>query len=41
MDVCATGLRRRLTEGGNVRGLLQPSVLAYIREHGLYGQAPA
>ncbi|MHC4142823.1 MAG: nicotinate (nicotinamide) nucleotide adenylyltransferase [Planctomycetota bacterium] len=41
MDVCATGLRRRLTEGEDVRGLLQPAVLAYIREHGLYGQAPA
>ena len=41
MDVCATGLRRRLTEGGDVRGLLQPAVLAYIRQHGLYGQAPS
>ena len=40
MDVCATGLRRRLTEGGDVRGLLQPAVLAYIRQHGLYGPAP-
>jgi len=41
MDVCATGLRRCLTGGGDVRGLLQPAVLAYIREHGLYGQAPS
>jgi nicotinate-nucleotide adenylyltransferase len=37
LDVCATGLRRRLAENRDVRGLLQPAVLAYIREHGLYG----
>jgi nicotinate-nucleotide adenylyltransferase len=41
MDVCATGLRRRLAAGEDVRGLLPPSVLAYIQEHGLYGHASA
>ncbi|MHC4767024.1 MAG: nicotinate (nicotinamide) nucleotide adenylyltransferase [Planctomycetota bacterium] len=39
LDICATGLRRHLAEGRDVRGLLQPAVLAYIREHGLYGQS--
>ena len=38
LDVCATELRQRLLEAGDVRGLLQPAVLAYIRENGLYGQ---
>ena len=38
LDICATGLRGHLAEGRDVRGLLQPAVLAYIREHGLYGQ---
>lgn len=37
LDICATGLRERLGSGGDARGLLQPTVLAYIREHGLYG----
>ena len=37
VDVCATTVRERLAAGGDVRGLLQPTVLAYIREHGLYG----
>ncbi len=37
LDICASGLRQRLESGGDVRGLLQPTVLAYIREHGLYG----
>ncbi len=36
MDICATDLRRRLAAGGEVRGLLDPAVWAYIREHGLY-----
>jgi nicotinate-nucleotide adenylyltransferase len=40
LDICATELRQRLAEGRDVRGLLQPAVLAYIREHGLYGPAP-
>jgi nicotinate-nucleotide adenylyltransferase len=39
LDICATGLRRLLAEGGDLRGLVQPTVLDYIREHGLYGQA--
>ena len=37
LDICATGLRERLGSGGDARGLLQPTVLAYIREQGLYG----
>ena len=41
LDICATELRHHLAEGRDVRGLLQPAVLAYIREHGLYGQAPS
>ncbi len=36
LDICASGLRERLETGGDVRGLLQPTVLAYIRAHGLY-----
>jgi nicotinate-nucleotide adenylyltransferase len=39
LDICATGLRRLLAEGGDLRGLIQPPVLDYIRAHGLYGQA--
>jgi nicotinate-nucleotide adenylyltransferase len=41
LDICATELRRHLAEGRDVRGVLQPAVLAYIREHGLYGQVPS
>ncbi|MHC4220696.1 MAG: nicotinate (nicotinamide) nucleotide adenylyltransferase [Planctomycetota bacterium] len=41
MDIDATGLRQRLAEGSDVRGMLPPAVLAYIRENGLYGAAPA
>ncbi len=37
LDVGATSVRERLASGGDVRGLLQPNVLAYAREHGLYG----
>ncbi len=36
LDVCATTVRERLASGGDVRGLLQPTVLAYAREHDLY-----
>ncbi len=36
LDVDATTVRRRLASGGDVRGLLQPTVLAYVREHNLY-----
>ncbi len=37
LDICATGLRERLGRGGDARGLLQPTVLAYIRDQRLYG----
>jgi nicotinate-nucleotide adenylyltransferase len=37
LDVGATTVRERLASGGDVRGLLQPNVLAYALEHGLYG----
>jgi len=37
LDVGATTVRERLAAGGDVRGLLQPDVLAYARQHGLYG----
>ncbi len=37
LDVGATTVRERLASGGDVRGLLPPNVLAYAREHGLYG----
>jgi nicotinate-nucleotide adenylyltransferase len=36
VDICATELRRRLVADGEVRGPIQPAVLAYIREHTLY-----
>ena len=36
LDIGATGLRERLGSGGDARGLLQPTVLAYIHEQGLY-----
>jgi nicotinate-nucleotide adenylyltransferase len=39
LDICATGLRRSLADGEDLRGLVQPPVLDYIREHGLYGRA--
>jgi nicotinate-nucleotide adenylyltransferase len=39
MEICATELRRRLAAGEDARGLIQPPVLAYIREHGLYRDA--
>ncbi|MFZ0216570.1 MAG: nicotinate (nicotinamide) nucleotide adenylyltransferase [Candidatus Dormiibacterota bacterium] len=35
-DVGATDLRRRLRSGAEPDGLLDPAVLAYIREHHLY-----
>ena len=40
LDICATDLRRRLAEGLEVRGQLQPAILDYIGEHGLYRGAP-
>jgi nicotinate-nucleotide adenylyltransferase len=39
MDICATELRRRLAAGEDVRGLIQPPVMAYIQRHGLYRAA--
>jgi nicotinate-nucleotide adenylyltransferase len=41
LDICATDLRRRLAEGGDARGLIQPAVLGYIRTHGLYRHQPS
>lgn len=38
LDVSATGIRRRISSGGAVDGLLTPEVWAYIRTHGLYGR---
>jgi len=35
-DVSATALRAMLHEGEDVRGMLPPAVLEYIRSHGLY-----
>ena len=37
LDVGATTVRHRIASGDDVRGLVQPTVLAYIHEHGLYG----
>ncbi len=37
MDVTASEIRHRLRAGQNVDGLLEPAVIEYIREHGLYG----
>ncbi len=37
MDVTASEVRQRLRAGQNVAGLLEPAVIEYIREHGLYG----
>ena len=39
MEICATELRRRLAGGEDVRGLIQPPVLAYIRRNRLYRDA--
>ncbi len=37
MDVTASEIRQRLRGGQDVEGLLEPEVIEYIREHGLYG----
>jgi len=37
IDINSTEIRRRLACGGDVRGMLEPKVLGYIRENGLYG----
>lgn len=41
IDVSSTEVRRRLAAGGDVRGLLHPDVIDYIRRHGLYRQQNA
>ena len=38
LDICATRLRKELASGGDVSELLDPAVLDYIREHGLYAR---
>lgn len=38
LDVSATRVRRTISSGGAVDGLLTPEVWAYIRTHGLYGR---
>lgn len=38
LDVSATRIRRRISSGEAVDGLLTPEVWAYIRTHGLYGR---
>ena len=35
-DISSTDVRRRLTEGGSVNGLLSPAVERHILRHGLY-----
>jgi nicotinate-nucleotide adenylyltransferase len=39
-DVSSTEIRRRITLGQPVSGLLPPAVEAHIRQHALYGQQP-
>jgi nicotinate-nucleotide adenylyltransferase len=41
LDVSSTDLRRRIAEGRSVRYLIPRSVIAYIRDHGLYQSAGA
>ena len=36
MDICATEIRRRLTQGADVSDLLDPAVADYIAQHALY-----
>jgi len=40
MAISATDLRARLATGEDLVGLVPAPVLAYVREHGLYGSAP-
>lgn len=37
LDISATSVRDALASGKSVEGLLSPSVIAYIKEHKLYG----
>ena len=39
IDISSTEIRKRLSSGRDVSGMLNPKVLQYIREHGLYGAA--
>lgn len=41
VDISSTKVRSRLAAGQDVTQMLQPKVLSYIREHGLYGLKPA
>lgn len=36
VDVSATEIRRRITDGESTDGLIDPRVAAYVRDHGLY-----
>jgi nicotinate-nucleotide adenylyltransferase len=38
IDISSTEVRRRLTAGEDVHGMLHPDVIAYIRRHHLYRQ---
>ncbi len=40
-DVSSTGIRRRLRDGGSLRGLVPPAVEEHILRHGLYVNNPA
>jgi nicotinate-nucleotide adenylyltransferase len=37
IDISSTEIRKRLSTGRDVSGMVCPKVLQYIREHGLYG----
>jgi nicotinate-nucleotide adenylyltransferase len=37
IDISSTEIRKRLSAGRDVSGMVCPKVLQYIREHGLYG----
>ena len=39
IDISSTDVRRRLADGEDVRDLLHPDVIEYIRRHGLYRRA--
>lgn len=41
IDISSTEVRKRLATGGDVRGMLHPEVIRYIREHRLYRNAPS
>jgi nicotinate-nucleotide adenylyltransferase len=36
IDISSTEVRRRLAAGEDVRDMLHPDVIEYIRRHGLY-----